>query len=204
MKTHGQSTSIIRRKLNKVQTLMNSQAAIDDAKKDRNEQQKSEHTVEVQALIGECLAELKTKYSHAEPSSLSGSSLTVALPYLADYFHQQYHVLITLQLDIEVSKVDYAVQSAIYRIVYEAILAAITNGNGGVFAIHINEANEKIWLKITDNEQSFAQFNSKINFDMAMYYIRQVANKFNATFHTYDNQEHGSEIILSIPLMKMS
>ena len=78
------------------------------------------------------------------------------------------------------------------------------NGNGGVFAVNINESNDKIWLKITDNEQSFAQFNSKINFDMAMYYIRQIANKFNATFHTYDNQEHGSEIIISIPLMKIS
>ena len=204
MKTHGQSTSIIRRKLNKVQTLMNSQAAIDGAKKDRNEQQKLEHTVEVQALIGECLAELKTKYSHAEPSSLSGSSLTVALPYLADYFHQQYHVLMSVQLDIACEKIDYAIQTAIYRIIYEAILAAINNGNGGVFAVHINESNDKIWLKITDNEQSFAQFNSKINFDMAMYYIRQIANKFNATFHTYDNQDHGSEIIISIPLMKIS
>lgn len=204
MKTHGQSTSIIRRKLNKVQTLMSSQATVDDAKKDSKEQQKSEHTVEVQSLIGECLAELKTKYSHAEPSSLSGSSLTVALPYLADYFHQQYHVLVSVQLDNACEKIDYAIQTAIYRIIYEAILAAINNGNGGVFAVHINESNDKIWLRITDNEQSFAQFNSKINFDMAMYYIRQIANKFNATFHTYDNQEHGSEIIISIPLMKIS
>ena len=39
---------------------------------------------------------------------------------------------------------------------------------------------------------------------MAMYYIRQVAKKFNATFHTYDNQEHGSEIIISIPLMELN
>ena len=55
-----------------------------------------------------------------------------------------------------------------------------------------------------DISRDFAQFNSKINFDMAMYYIRQVAKKFNATFHTYDNQERGSEMILSIPLVKFS
>ena len=72
-----------------------------------------------------------------------------------------------------VKKIDYAIQTAIYRIIYEAILAAINNGNGGVFAVHVNESNDKIWLRITDNEQSFAQFNSKINFDMAMYYIRK-------------------------------
>ncbi len=204
IKTHGQSTSIIRRKLEKVQALINSAARVHHIDETDSKPPNVECSQEAQALIGECLAELKTQDSHKEPSSLSGSSLTVALPYLADYFHQQYHVLVSVQLDIACEKIDYAIQTAIYRIIYEAILAAINNGNGGVFAVHINETNNKIWLKVTDNEQSFAQFNSKINFDMAMYYIRQVANKFNATFHTYDNQEHGSEIIISIPLMKMS
>jgi ligand-binding sensor domain-containing protein len=204
IKTHGQSTSIIRRKLEKVQALINSADKVHCIDEADSKPSSVEYSKEAQALIAQCLAELKTQHSHVEPSNLSGSSLTVALPYLADHFHQQYHVLVSLQLDITCEKIEYAIQTAIYRITYEAILAAINNGNGGVFAVHVNESNNKIWLKITDNEQSFAQFNSKINFDMAMYYIRQVANKFNATFHTYDNQEHGSEIIISIPLMKMS
>ena len=203
IKTHGKSTSIIRRKLEKVQNLMTHQANVQQLD-DEKEQTNTNNEHEALALISECLTELKTQYNNSEPSCLSGSSLTVALPYLADYFHQQYHVLVSVQLDIACEKIDYTIQTAIYRIIYEAILAAINNGNGGKFAIHVNESNEKIWLKITDNEQSFAQFNSKINFDMAMYYIRQIANKFNATFHTYDNQEHGSEIIISIPLMKIS
>lgn len=201
IKTHGKSASIVRRKLKKVQELMSVGSHHPALKK---EDSASLNWQEANILLNECLTELKVDHNHAEPSKLSGSSLTVALPYLADYFHQQYHVLVSVQLDIESEKIDYAIQTAIYRIIYEAILAAINNGNGGVFAIHVNESNEKIWLKITDNEQSFSQFNSKINFDMAMYYIRQVANKFNATFHTYDNQEHGSEIIISIPLMSIS
>jgi ligand-binding sensor domain-containing protein len=204
MKTHGQATSIIRRKLNKVQTLINHKLKNQRTNEVSKESGNTEYEQDVLALVNECLNELKVQSSYAEPSSLSGSSLTVALPYLADYFHQQYHVLVSVQLDIVCEKIDYSVQTAIYRIIYEAVLSAINNGNGGVFAIHVNESNDKIWLKITDNEQSFAQFSSKINFDMAMYYIRQIANKFNATFHTYDNQEHGSEIIISIPLMKIS
>ncbi len=203
IKTHGQSTSIIRRKLERVQNLINPTAKIQHSE-GLSQKQSTLKCEEVQHLISECLTELKTQNSHAEPSSLSGSSLVVALPYLADYFHQQYHVLVSLKLDITCEKIDYAIQIAIYRITYEAILAAINNGNGGVFTVHINESNNKVWLKITDNEQSFAQFSSKINFNMTMYYIRQIANKFNATFHTYDNQEHGSEIIISIPLMNMS
>ena len=214
IKTRGKSAAIIRRKLQKVQSLISSNQAqnlpgnssnikASTATNDK-EQLSIEDKAEARNLITQCLTELNTKHNKAEPSNLSGSSLTVALPYLADYFHQQYHVLVSVQLDIDCEKVEYTIQTAIYRIIYEAILAAINNGNGGVFAVHVNESNDKIWLKITDNEQSFAQFNSKINFDMAMYYIRQVANKFSATFHTYDNQEHGSEIIISIPLMKIS
>ena len=201
LNSHSQSTSIIRRKLLKIQGLIEPSVESQTADKSSITEATSPY---VQSLIRECLDELSTQNSHAAPSSLSGSSLTVALPYLVDYFHHQYHVLLTLHLNIEDSEANYAIQSAIYRIIYEAILAAITNGNGGVFEVHVNRTSEKIWLKITNNEQSFAQFNSKINFDMAMYYIRQVANKFNATFHTYDNQEHGSEIILSIPLRKIS
>jgi len=201
---NSQSTAIIRRKLIKVLSSITGKQNKQQDNDANNSTTEPARYQNAQVLISECLDELSAKKHHPEPSSLTGSSLNVALPYLADYFQQQFHVLVTLQLDIEDSKIDYAIQSAIYRIIYQAILAAITNGNGGVFAVHINQANEKIWLKITDNEQSFSQFSSKINFDMAMYYIRQVANKFNATFHTYDNQEHGSEIILSIPLMKIS
>jgi len=201
--TNSQSTSIIRRKLIKLQSIFASEQrkqidTITSHTADGNQVLKN-----ASLLIEECLAELSTKNNNAAPNSLSGSSLTLALPYLADYFHQQYHVLITVQLDIVEDKINHAIQTAIYRIIYEAIHAAITHDNGGIFTVSINEVNEKVWLKITDNEQSFAHFSSKINFDMAMYYIRQVANKFNATFHTYDNQEHGSEMIMSIPLRKI-
>ena len=204
MQTHGQAAAIIRRKLKKIQTLINQENDVQVTVNSDKTQHTSHYNQETLTLINDCLKELNIQQNHTEPSSLSGSSLTIALPYLADYFHQQYHVLVSVHLNISCEKIEYTIQSAIYSITYEAILAAINNGDGGVFAIHISETKDKIWLKITDNEQSFAQFNSKINFDMAMYYIRQVANKFNATFHTYDNQEHGSEIIISIPLMELN
>lgn len=200
LNNHSQATAIVRRKLTKIQTLI---AKTPDGQTGVANAFSKEDSPYAQSLIRECLEELSTQRSHVAPSSLSGSSLTVALPYLADYFHRQYLVLVALHLNFEDQDVRYELQSAIYRIVYEAILAVITNDNGGVFEVRININNGKIWLKITNNEQSFAQFKSKINFEMAMYYIRQVANKFNASFHTYDNQENGSEIILAIPLRKI-
>lgn len=200
IKTHGKSTLIIHRKLNKMRSLLPALA-------NKNTQHNNNNHTELQhieALINECINTLSVEDSHLEPSQLSGSSISVALPFLANYFHQKYHVLVTLSLNINDESIDYSIQNAIYRIIFEAISAAISNGNSGVFTVSLNEKNSKLWLKITDNEQSFAQFNNKIKFNMAMYYIRQVANKFNATFQAYDNHENGSEIIISIPLMNMS
>lgn len=226
IENQSQSKSNIRRKLLKVQSLINEQcpeqskatliekAQIEDSRIDDPKTEIESHETKssandksirtIQSLINECLNDLTSKKPEIVPNKLSESTLSIALPYLVDYFHKQYHVLIKLELDVEDDRIDHAMQTVIYRIIYEAISAAIKNGNGGIFVVNIHIANNKIWLRITDNEQSFAQFSSKINFDMAMYYIRQVAKKFNATFHTYDNQERGSEMILSIPLEKFS
>ena len=196
----GSSTTIIRRKLNKIENLTNHALNNVEDKETVNSSNIECHQ-QILTLANDCLKEVNMQHNHIEPSSLSGSSLTVALPYLAKYFHQQYHVLVSLQLDTETDQIDYTIQKAIYRITYQAILTAINNGNGGVFTISMNKSNNKIWLKITNNEKNFAQFSNRINFDMSMYYIRQIANKLNATFHAYNNQEHGSEIIISIPLI---
>lgn len=188
IKTHGKAALVIHRKLQKIQTIMSD----------------SFQNQEIQNLVNECVDELSLQNSSNEPSSLSGSSLDVALPYLSDYVYRKYHVNITTTLEIDCENVAYTIQNAIYRIIYEAILGAISYSNSAVFKVHLHQANDKIWLKLTDNEQSFAQFNSKIKFNMATYYIRQVANTFNATFQTYDNDDNGSEIIISIPMMKIS
>ncbi len=210
IENQSQSKSNIRRKLLQVQSLINEQcqdqhdASMIDGS-GINESKTDDKAIRtIQSLIDECLNDLTSKKPEIVPNKLSESTLSIALPYLAEYFHQQYHVLMKLELNVEDDRIDHAMQTVIYRIIYEAISAAIKNGNGGIFVVNIQIANNKIWLRITDNEQSFAQFSSKINFDMAMYYIRQVAKKFNATFHTYDNQERGSEMILSIPLEKFS
>ena len=204
IKNNVQSTTIIRRKINDIKTLITPEFNSQPNEKYQEGKLIAESHQKALTILNECLSELDIEPKDTEPSSLSGNSLSVALPYLANYFHQKYHILVSEKLDVGSTEMSYELQTAIYSIVYQAILTAINTGNGKVFTININKSHEKIWLKVTNNEQCFSQFNSKISFNMSMFYIRQITNKLNATFNTYNNQEHGSEIVISIPLMKIT
>ena len=37
-----------------------------------------------------------------------------------------------------------------------------------------------------------------------MYYIRQIAQKYKASVNTFDEQDKGSQLVISIPLMNIS
>jgi ligand-binding sensor domain-containing protein len=194
IKLRGKSALNVRRNLTSAIELLTAQTQLSIAEKNQ--------VKKITGLLSESIDELSKHSSSNEPSSLSGSSLPAAIPYLMDYFHHKYQVLIEVTIEINDTKMDYSLQAAIYKIIYEALSSAIINGNSGKFLLSVKEINEKIWLDIIDNEHSFTHFSSKINFNMAMYYIRQVANQYNATFHTFDNKEEGSQLVISIPLVR--
>ena len=128
----------------------------------------------------------------------------VALPFLSEYVHKKHHINLNTQIDIEEDKLSYEMQADVYKIIYEAITSAIHNSNGRNFKVSIQDFKEKLWLTISDDSHSFANFNNKINFDMAMYYIRQIANKYKASVNTFDEQAKGSQLVISIPLMDLN
>ena len=165
------------------------------------DRQESEEKLQATKLLQQSIKELNSNLKTTEPDSLYGNSLGVALPFFCDYIHKKYHINVQSKLTIDEASLSYELQSDIYKITYEAITSAILNGDGRNFAIKIQEVKNKIWLTINDDGNSFTQFNNKINFDMAMYYIRQIANKYNATVNTYDENEAGSQLAISIPLM---
>ena len=115
----SQSKSNIRRKLLQVQSLVNEQcpeqskaaliekakienSRIDDPKTEvESHQTKSSANDKairtIQSLIDECLDDLTSQKLEIVPNKLSGSTLSIALPYLAEYFHKQYHVLMNVR-----------------------------------------------------------------------------------------------------------
>ncbi|WP_076418428.1 hypothetical protein [Colwellia sp. UCD-KL20] len=159
---------------------------------------------QVSQIVHECLESLSKSDNDNELNSIRGKSLEVALPYFVNYIHEKYHSNIDLQIDIPESRLSHEMQADMYKIIYETIVSTIINGNGRNFEITIQEFKQKIWLTISNDENGFSKFKNKINFDISMYYIRQIASKYNASFNVFDKENSGSQLIISIPLMDIS
>lgn len=150
-------------------------------------------------MLQECVDELNEQQKSPEPSSLNGNLLSIAIPFLAEYLQKKYQTKMSFQFEINEEEFEYELRADIYKVVFEAITSAILKGNGRVFKVVIQSFKDKIWLNISDDSQSFINFNSKINMDLSMYYIRQIANKYNGSVNTFNEQGNGSQLVLSLP-----
>ena len=153
-------------------------------------------------LLQQCVDELSDQQKMPEPNSLNGNSLTVAIPFLANYLQTKYQTKLFFQFDINEDELEYELRADLYKVVYEAITSAILKGSGRNFKVVIQKFKSKIWLNISDDSQSFINFNSKVNMDISMYYIRQIANKHKGSINTFNEHSNGSQLVLSLPIKR--
>ncbi|WP_448550340.1 ligand-binding sensor domain-containing protein [Thalassotalea fusca] len=158
---------------------------------------------EISRIIRESINELSTKTDTNEPTRLLGKDLSVALPYLARFIKKKYYVKLTYNIDFDEDALNYEIQSDVYRIIYEALTSAILNGEGRNYHVAMQIFKQKLWLTLSDDTKSFVSFNNKIHFDMSIYYVRQIANKYNASVNTFEDKAQGSQLVISFPLMNV-
>jgi len=155
-------------------------------------------------LIQNCIDELGAKIKNKEPDNLSGKSLSIAIPFLADYILEKYQVRVNHSIELQNKALNYELQADIYKIIFEAITSTLFKSEAKKFTISLQEVKNKIWLSISDDCKSFHGFDSKVNFDMASYTIRQIVNKNNASLNVFSDDEQGSQLVISIPLMQIN
>jgi len=154
------------------------------------------------SIVSEAIEELKDESTGKEPDNLYGKTLDVAVPYLSSFLKTKYRANLVPQISVNVEDISYELQADIYKIIYEALMSAILNGSGRNFKLTLQMFKEKLWLTIHDDTKSLANFNDRINFDMAMYYIRQIGNKHNASINAFEEADESSQLIVSFPTLK--
>ncbi len=152
-------------------------------------------------LLQQSIEELTSSTRTQEPNTLCGQSLFVALSYLSEHVHHKYQINLAININIIENSLNAEIQADLYKIIYEAVISATLNGDGRNFTVTLKENKNKLWLTIQDDANSFAHFTNKINFDIAMYYIRQIAKKHKASVNAYSENTSGSQLLISIPLM---
>ena len=160
---------------------------------------------DIKKVLEQSIEELTAATKAEEPDALYGKTLEVALPYFVQYMHRKHHINIKLSTELDSSKLSYELQADIYKIIYEAISSNMLNHSSRNFSISMQDFKGKVWLTIQDDNEGFTNYQSRISFDMAMYYIRQIASKYKASVNTFNNSHEGqgSQLVISIPLMKL-
>jgi ligand-binding sensor domain-containing protein len=155
-------------------------------------------------LIEKSLLVLKESFDSQEPDNLAGKDLCVAIPFLADYIHSKYEVKLHCTIDDKIDTLNYELKSDIYKVIFEALISAIFKSEAQNFSLTLQEVKKKLWLSINSDNDSFNQLNSRINFDLASYTIRQITNKHHASLNTFDNDDGSSQLVISFPLMTLN
>ncbi len=152
-------------------------------------------------LIGKTLSELNGNWNSQDPDNLSGKTLAIAVPFLADYLQSKYQVKLHFTLEDHSDDAKYELRADIYKIIFEALTSAIFNSDAETFHLNLQEVKQKLWLTIKSDNNCFTQLDSKIKFDLSSYTIRQISNKHHASLNTFDNGDGSSQLVISFPLM---
>ncbi len=155
-------------------------------------------------LIEKSLLELKDNIDSQQPDNLEGRSLTLAIDFLADHVKTKYQANLHSNIDEKVDSLSYELRADIYKVIFEALTSAIFKSKAEDFQLSLQEVKHKLWLTISSDNNCFSQLDSKINFDLASYTIRQITSKHQASLNTFDNDDGSSQLVISFPLMSLN
>jgi hypothetical protein len=156
------------------------------------------------SLISLSLLSLQQNISNQEPDNLSGQKLSIAVPFLADYVLTKFQVKMLFSLNENINELSYALQADMYKITYESIMFAILKSNTTSFNLTLKTIKQKLWLTIVSDNDAFKQLDSKVDFDLSSYTIRQIATKNNAYLNIFADENDSSQLVISFPLMPLS
>jgi hypothetical protein len=155
------------------------------------------------SLVSLSLSSLQQNISNQEPDNLSGQKLSIAVPFLADYVMTKFQVKMLINLNESLDELGYALQSDLYKIIYESIMFAILKRNTTSFNLTLKTVRQKLWLTIVSDNDAFNQLDSKVDFDLSSYTIRQIATKNSAYLNIFADENDSSQLVISFPLMPL-
>lgn len=187
MRNYGRMMKTIQRNLQLTSTSL-----------ENNELEQSKQLIENSLLV------IKEGVNTHEPDNLAGKTLEIAIPFLADYIHNKYQVKLHFTLDDKVDSFNYELRADIYKVIFEVLMTAIFKSKAESLSLTLQEVKQKLWLTVNSDNDSFNQLNSKVNFDLASYTIRQITSKHHASLNTFNNDDGGSQLVISFPLMALN
>ncbi len=175
--------------------------ALNSAK--NNDEKQKQAIAELKALIGETIETTRTVAYNLAPSVLADFGLNAALRLLIDQFGKASDISFQLT-DSHKSKLPELMETALYRIVQEAIHNAVKYANASKIGIILIEKEGKILLSVIDNGQGFEPIKTAKNIKKAdtngLKNIKTRTEILNGNIDIISKIGNGTKIIVEIPI----
>ena len=155
-------------------------------------------------LIEMAISDTRTLTFNLSPPSLYELGLEAALDELAEKIQQEYGLLITLQDDGRLKRINLNTQISLYRAVRELIFNVVKHAQAREMKITISENDSRLLISVKDDGIGFDT--GKIDFDLAesrafgFFSVRERLKSLGGRVEIRSKPGHGTLVTLAVPL----
>jgi signal transduction histidine kinase len=164
---------------------------------------------ECSQIVDRCLTETRTLSHLLHPPLLDEAGLRSALQWYVDGFAQRSHIQVNLNLPTELGRLDRDIETALFRVVQEALTNVHRHSRASEVDIHLLVDTKRIQLDVSDNGkgipkdrlQGVLEFGSGTGVGLAG--IRERVRDLEGSIEI-ESDDAGTTIIISIPLTELA
>lgn len=160
---------------------------------------------DIKNLLDDTIKEIRRISINVMPSVLLDFGLEAALRTLSENISNYSGVLVEYNYKLEKSdlEINFETSASIYRIIQEALNNTVKYAEATFASVEVRHTSESIKMEIHDNGNGFdlVEYNSKAKLSSGIKNMKERASLLRGTFQIRSNDEEGTTINISIPLL---
>lgn len=170
-------------------------------KTDHLDEKSKANIIELENITKATMKEIKEVALNLRPSTLDDLGFIPAIRSYIEQFEKSYHIAVNLTTDGIKKRYDTSIETALYRIVQEALSNAAKYADTKTIDIHISESLSKITMKIIDYGKGF-DINKQMELSngIGLYSINERAQQVGGMSMFHSEVDKGTIVTVSIPI----
>jgi PAS domain S-box-containing protein len=162
-----------------------------------------EHLEQIKSLVGQALQDMRGLVWTLRPTLLDDLGLVDALRGLLTNLSQGAPARIALHIDESLPPLSSAVETALYRIVQEALSNVFQHARASQVRVHLGTSNGALQLTVADNGQGIdptaLSATSRDEWGIGLWSMRERAEEIGGTFSLRSSGGQGTTIVVRVP-----
>ncbi len=166
---------------------------------DRKEMQ--EALVSLRELVVETLHDVRRLAVELRPRALDDFGLVPALERLTDTFAEQTGIAVTFTHDLEPERLPGEVETALYRIVQEALTNVVKHAGAATIEVALTERAGLVTARITDDGRGFDSSSDRDDDGIGLVGMRERLGLIDGELRVESQPDGGTTIVAEVPVL---